>query len=80
MDGIIIHWFHFFQKKKTSTEIAQSVIHKLSEDGLLVEDYPGQVYDNKATMAGIHCGVKQQIRNVSSKAMVNMLIPCAMIP
>ena len=33
-----------------------------------IEDRRGQGYDNAATMAGIHMGVQQQIRNVNSKA------------
>ena len=32
------------------------------------EDCRGQGYDNAATMAGIHMGVQQQIRNVHTKA------------
>ena len=33
-----------------------------------IEDCNGQGYDNAATMAGIHMGVQQQIRNVNPKA------------
>ena len=55
-------------QRKTAKEITQTILKKLSDDGLPIEDCHGQGYDNAATMAGIHMGVQQQIRNMNPKA------------
>ena len=55
-------------QRKTAKDITQTILKKLNDDGLPIEDCRGQGYDNAATMAGIHMGVQQQIRNVNPKA------------
>ena len=66
---ILESFIDFIQfKGKTAEEITKVILQKLSEDGLNIEDCRGQGYDNAATMAGIHNGVQQRIRNVNPKA------------
>ena len=55
-------------QRKTAKEITQTILKKLNDDGLPIEDCHGQGYYNAATMAGIHMGVQQQIRNMNPKA------------
>ena len=55
-------------QRKTAKEITQTILKKLSDDGLPIEENHGQGYDNAATMAGIHMGVQQQSRNMNPKA------------
>ena len=55
-------------QRKTAKDITQTILQKLNDDGLPIENCRGQGYDNAATMAGIHMGVQQQIRNVNPKA------------
>ena len=55
-------------QRKTAKDITQTILKKLNDDGLPIENCRGQGYDNAATMAGIHMGVQQQIRNVNPKA------------
>ena len=64
--AILESFIDFIQFKGiTAEEITKVILQKLSEDGLNIEDCRGQ---NAATMAGIHNGVQQRIRNVNPKA------------
>lgn len=58
---------------KTAQALTDKILSKLQEDGLNLADCRGQGYDNAATMAGIHAGVKQRILQLNPKA---MFIPC----
>ena len=44
------------------------ILQKLDNDGININDCRGQSYDNAASMAGIHRGVQQRIKNVNEKA------------
>ena len=43
-------------QRKTAKYITQTILKKLNDDGLPIEDCRGQGYDNAATMAGIPNG------------------------
>lgn len=58
---------------KTAQALTDQILTKLHEDGLNLSDCRGQGYDNAATMAGIHAGVKQRILQLNPKA---TFIPC----
>ena len=55
-------------KEKTSEDITKMILQKLDNDGININDCRGQGYDNAASMAGIHRGVQQRIKNVNEKA------------
>ena len=55
-------------KGKTSEDITKMILQKLDNDGININDCRGQGYDNAASMAGIHRGVQQRIKNVNEKA------------
>lgn len=60
-------------KDKTADGIAEVIKKKLEEDGLNFADCRGQSYDNQATMAGIHTGVQQRLKELNHQA---VFVPC----
>lgn len=61
-------------QEKTGLGLANEIINKLDQDGLLLADCRGQSYDNGANMAGVYKGVQAQIlqRNTNAR-----FVPCA---
>ena len=58
---------------KTAERITEAITSKLERDGLNLSDCRGQSYDNQATMAGIHSGVKKRILDLNPLAVI---VPC----
>ncbi|XP_043288811.1 52 kDa repressor of the inhibitor of the protein kinase-like [Venturia canescens] len=59
---------------KTAADISESILKQLEKDGLNIENCRAQGYDNAASMAGIHGGVQQKIKDINPKA---LFTPCA---
>lgn len=64
----------FHLKGKTATALTGDILEKLENEGLDIQLCRGQGYDNAASMAGIHGGVQQKIKDINPKA---IFVPCS---
>ena len=59
----------FFQvSKKNSTSLVETVIEKLSHDGIYFNDCRGQAYNNAAVISGVRTGVQKRISEINPQA------------
>ena len=60
----------FNLKGKTATALTGDILEKLENEGLGIQLCRGQEYDNATSMAGIHGGVQQRIKDINPKAIL----------
>ena len=59
----------FFQvSEKNAASLVKSVIEKLSDDGIDLNDCRGQAYDKAAVMSGVRTGVQKRILEINPQA------------
>ena len=59
----------FFQvSEKNAASLVETVIEKLNDDGIDLNDCRGQAYDNAAVMSGVQTGVQKRILEINSQA------------
>ena len=59
----------FFQvSEENAATLVETMIEKLSDDGIDVNDYRGQAYDNAAVMSGVRNGVQKRILESNPQA------------
>ena len=59
----------FFQvSEKNAASLVETVIEKLNDDGIDLNDCRGQAYDNAAVMSGVQTGVQKRILKINPQA------------
>ena len=62
-------FFGFFQvSEKNAASLVETVIEKLNDDGIDLNDCRGQAYDNAAVMSGVRIGVQKRILEINPQA------------
>ncbi|KAL2098204.1 hypothetical protein ACEWY4_007411 [Coilia grayii] len=57
----------------TGEDLANTLLNKLIEYGIDIEDCRGQCFDNGANMRGVHRGVQARVKEVNNRA---FFVPC----
>ena len=60
---VFLGFFQVFEKNAAS--LVETVIEKLNDDGIDLNDCRGQAYDNAAVMRGVRTGVQKQILEIN---------------
>ena len=59
----------FFQvSEKNAASLVKTVIEKLNDDGIDLNDCRGQAYNNAAVMSGVRTGVQKRILEINPQA------------
>ena len=57
--------FSSLKDEKNAASLVEMVIEKLNDDGIDLNDCPGQAYDNAAVMSGVRTGVQKRILEIN---------------
>lgn len=67
-------FFEFIDVQSTTGEaLANTLLDRLTEYGIDIEDCRGQCFDNGANMRGVHKGVQARVKQVNKRA---FFVPC----